>query len=455
MPEPKLLIANRGEIAVRIARACRDVGVRTVLAHSTVDADSLAASLVDETICIGPSAANQSYLLGQAIVSAAIATGSTHVHPGYGFLSENADFAALCETHELQFVGPTSESIRTLADKLEARSLAISASVPVVPGTEVHPGSDSLISTAEEIGLPLLVKAAGGGGGRGMRLVTAIDDVAASVEAAASEAEKVFADPSVYLERYVPRARHVEVQLLGDGRGNVLEIGDRDCSMQRRHQKVIEEAPAPNLPEGVRRAMADAAVRLAEHLSYRSAGTVEFIYDPAASEYFFLEMNTRIQVEHPVSEEVFGIDLVAEQIRLALEPTRALPAAQTARGHSIECRLTAEDPRRGFLPRAGEITEVRWPTGPGVRVDTGFTGPYAVPPFYDSMLAKIVCSGRDRTEAIQRMKRALSETHIEGISTNLDLLAHAIESTEFVEVAHYTSWIEDAGLKQFLEGEGQ
>ncbi len=442
----RVLIANRGEIAVRIIRTCRALGIETVLAASQADRDSLPARLADRTVCIGPSRPADSYLRVETIVQAALGVGADAIHPGYGFLSERAALAQLCETHGIVFIGPTAAQIEAVGDKLKARAAAEAAAVPVVPGGAVGSLAEAL-TLARDIGPPFLVKAVGGGGGRGMQRVEHIDDLEAALAMASAEAGAAFGDSRVYLERFVERGRHVEVQVLGDGAGRVLHLGERDCSVQRRYQKLIEETPAPGLTDAFRRRLHAAAVRFAERLSYRGAGTVEFLVDVEREAFYFLEMNARIQVEHPVTEAVTGIDLVAQQIAIAGGDGLQLNQADiTFSGSAIECRVNAEDPHRGFQPSPGLVREVTWPVGPKLRVDTHIESGSNVPPFYDSLLGKVIVHGASRGEAIQGMRDALSRTHLVGVATNLAFHTLVLADQEFVD-----GGIDTGFLARFLE----
>jgi acetyl-CoA carboxylase biotin carboxylase subunit len=428
-PIRRMLIANRGEIAVRIIRTCRALGIETVLVVSDVDREQVPARLADRVLCIGPGRPSESYLKVETIVAAALGAKADAIHPGYGFLSENPKLARLCEREGIIFVGPTADQIEAVGDKLAARRHAAAAKVPVLPG-----GPAASLAEAEQlaasIGYPLLVKAVGGGGGRGMKRV---DDAAAlgpALSLAIAEAESAFGDPRIYLERFVGRGRHVEVQLLGDGE-RIVHLGDRDCSVQRRYQKVIEEAPAA-LPAALRTAMHAAAVRFGQALGYRGLGTVEFLVDGERGEFYFLEMNARIQVEHPVTEAVTGLDLVAEQIAVAEgRPLRLRQEDIHFSGHAIECRVNAEDPGNAFQPSPGTIREAVFPNGADVRVDSHVTAGAAVPPFYDSLLAKLIASGPDRAAALARLIDAVRRTRIKGVATNLAFLAGILGDREF------------------------
>jgi acetyl-CoA carboxylase biotin carboxylase subunit len=428
----RILIANRGEIAVRIIRTAQALGLETVLAVSEADRASLGARMADRALCIGPSRPSESYLRVETIVQAALGAGCDAIHPGYGFLSERAALAQMCEDEGVIFIGPTARQIEAVGDKLRARAEAIAADVPVVPGGPVGTMAEAR-ALAEEIGAPILVKAVGGGGGRGMKLVEDLADLAATMDMASAEAGAAFGDARVYLERYVACGRHVEVQVLGDGAGNVIHLGERDCSVQRRYQKLIEETPAPQLPEPIRAAMHEAAVRFAARLDYRGAGTVEFLYDVARARFYFLEMNARIQVEHPVTEMVTGVDLVAEQIAIAGgEGLRLAQSDIRIDGAAIECRINAEDPARDFAPSPGTVSRARWPQGEGIRVDTHIVDGARIPPFYDSMVAKVIAHGPDRASALDRLKGALRETGIEGVSTNIAFQAEILAEPDFM-----------------------
>ncbi len=429
----KILIANRGEIALRIIRTCRELGVKTVIAHSKADAQSLPVRMADQSICVGPDDARSSYLNIPGIISAAVVTDSEAIHPGYGFLAENPAFADICRACGITFIGPTPEAIRLMGDKAQARVLAKEAGVPVVPGSEAPIKSeDEAVEVADAAGYPVIFKAAAGGGGRGMRIVRERAEVAGSFAACQAEAAAAFASSEIYCEKYVEQARHVEVQVLGDRSGMRVHLGERDCSVQRRHQKLIEESPAPALSAATRSGLYRAALNAAAAVNYISAGTVEFLVGPDGR-FYFIEMNTRIQVEHPVTEMVTGIDLIREQLRIA--SGEALGYRQDAirfDGHAIECRVNAEDPVT-FAPSAGRVTAWLPPGGFNVRVDSHLMAPYAVPPFYDSLLAKIIVRGAERAEAIDRMRRALGETVIEGVKTTIPFLLKVLNDPAFVE----------------------
>ena len=443
---PKLLksvlIANRGEIALRIVRACRELGIRSILAHSEADTDSLPAQLADEAVCVGPALAKLSYRDPRAMIGAALAYKAQAIHPGYGFLSENAEFSDLCASAGIVFVGPSGEVIRKMGDKIEAKRIARAAGVPTVPGSLGAISEFAEASAvAREVGFPLLIKAAAGGGGRGMRVVRSLDTLDKDLSEIMSEAETAFSDASVYIERYLTDIRHIEIQVLSDG-DLTLHLGERDCTAQRRNQKLIEEAPSPVLDAGLRQALADAAVALCEAVGYRNAGTVEFVFDNTERKFYFIEMNTRIQVEHPVTEMVTGIDLIKAQLRIA----SGLGIGFTQRdvrisGHAIECRINAEDPERGFAPSPGTVARFRAPGGFGVRMDTHVTQDYVIPPFYDSMVGKLICWGSDRNEAIARMTRALDELVIEGVTTTTALHKTILNSAAFASGAFNTTFV--------------
>lgn len=439
-----VLIANRGEIALRIIRACKESGIRSVLVYSEADADSLPVTLADQAICIGPAQANQSYRNANAVISAAMAFKVDAIHPGYGFLSENADFAALCEEEGIVFIGPSSDVIRSMGDKIEAKKIARRAGVPTVPGSVGAIAEyDEALAVASDIGYPLLIKAAAGGGGRGMRVVQTAGTLESDLAEIMSEAEVAFGDPSVYIERYLTDIRHIEIQIISDGE-TVLHLGERDCTTQRRNQKLIEESPSPVLDEEIRKGLAEAAVALCREVGYRNAGTIEFVFDNIDRAYYFIEMNTRIQVEHPVSEEVTGIDLIKLQLQIA----GGIPIDITQddvhiRGHAIECRINAEDPDLNFAPGPGTIIRYRAPGGFGIRMDTHIEQGYTIPPFYDSMIGKLICWGQDREEAIARMIRALDELVIDGVTTTALFQKKILQSTEFMSGDFNTAFVSE------------
>jgi acetyl-CoA carboxylase biotin carboxylase subunit len=451
MTVERLFIANRGEIAVRVIRSARELGIRTVVAVSEPDEKSHAAQLADGYRLVGPAPATKSYLDQSAVLAAALDSGCDAVHPGYGFLSENAGFAAAVMEAGLIWVGPSPEAIELMGDKARARDAARRAGVPILQGSEGAVGhGEDLLAEGREIGYPLVVKASAGGGGRGIRLVTAEQDLVATVEVAQAEARAAFGSADVYLERFLGRARHVEVQILGDGQ-DAIHLGDRDCSMQRRQQKILEEAPAPALPDAVRERIRQSSVELARECRYRGLGTVEFLYDPESHEAAFIEMNTRLQVEHPVTEMVTGLDLVREQLLVAGEGKLPLSQAQVQfRGHAFEFRLNAEDPSSGFMPSPGTLERLDWPGGPGVRVDSGFVAGSVVAPFYDSLLAKLIVWDASRAEAIARSVRALGEVDVEGVKTTLPLLQALIQRPELRDVEHHSKFLETT--PELLEG---
>ncbi|HVG23263.1 MAG TPA: acetyl-CoA carboxylase biotin carboxylase subunit [Thermoanaerobaculia bacterium] len=427
----KILIANRGEIALRIIAACKEMGLKTVAVHSEADRDSLHVRYADDDVCIGPAASKQSYLSISSIIAAAEISGADAIHPGYGFLSENPHFAEIVAECRLTFIGPPAEAIRLMGDKARARETAKRAGVPIIPGSEGAIRSvEEATDVARSIGFPVILKAAAGGGGRGMRICWEEGDLQTQFELARNEAERAFGDASVYLEKYLERPRHIEIQVFGDTHGRVVSLGERECSIQRRHQKLIEESPSAALDDETRRRMGDAAVRLCQAVNYVNAGTIEFLYQDG--EFYFMEMNTRIQVEHPVTEEVTGIDLVKEQIRVAAGEPLSMPHGEfKLRGHAIEFRVNAEDPVT-FAPSPGKIRELHLPGGPGVRVDTHIYRDYNVPPHYDSLLAKLIVRGEDRLEAIARGRRALEQFVVEGVKTTIPLHRAILNNEQFV-----------------------
>ena len=427
----RILIANRGEIATRIIRTCRRLGIETVLAASEADRDSMAARLADRTVCIGPARPSDSYLKVDAVVQAALAARVDAIHPGYGFLSERPALAQACEEQGVIFIGPTAAQIASVGDKLRARAQAQAADVPIAPGGAVGSMAEATV-LARSVGLPLLVKAVGGGGGRGIKRVERLEDLPQAIHLAESEAGAAFGDARVYIERFVTRGRHIEVQVLGDGYGQVIHLGERDCSVQRRYQKLIEETPAPGLSESCRHRLHEAAIRFAARMAYRGAGTVEFLVDLEHEAFYFLEMNARIQVEHPVTEAVTGVDFVAEQIAIAAgEGLRLRQFDVRPRGCALECRVNAEDPARDFQPSPGHVRAVSWPGGEGIRVDTHVEAGTVIPPFYDSLLAKIIAHGADRDAALERMWQAVAATRIQGVVTNLAFHSTVLANREF------------------------
>jgi len=443
----KLLIANRGEIALRIHRACHEMGIRTVAVHSTADADAMHVRLADEAICIGPPAARDSYLNIPNIISAAEISGADAIHPGYGFLSENAQFAEIVEMHNILFVGPKPEHIRTMGDKVEAKRTAGALGLPLVPGSD---GAVSDVADAKalaaEIGYPVLIKAASGGGGRGMKVVPSEDQLETLMSQAGSEAKAAFGDATVYMEKYLGNPRHIEFQVFGDGNGQAIHLGERDCSLQRRHQKVLEEAPSPIITAEERARMGGIVARAMADMGYRGAGTIEFLWE--AGEFYFIEMNTRLQVEHPVTEMITGLDLVREQIRVAEgHPLTVTQDQVQFRGHAIECRINAEDPRT-FAPSPGTVTLYHAPGGMHVRVDSGLYQGYRVPPHYDSMVAKLIVYGNTRAGCLRRLRRALEEFVIEGMKTTIPLHQALLDEPEFQDGAYTIKWLEEWLAKQ-------
>ena len=437
----KVLIANRGEIALRVIRACKELGIATVAVHSTADAHSLPVRFADESVCIGPPAAAASYLNIPSIIAAGEVTGADAVHPGYGFLAESAEFAEACDSSGLRFIGPPADLIRRMGDKVAARKLMSEAGVPVVPGSGLLQTEADLLQAAEAVGYPVIIKAAAGGGGRGMKIVTEPGQLTASWAMARSEAKAAFSDPRVYLERYILRPRHVEVQVMADDQGHAVHLGTRDCSIQRRHQKLLEEAPCPNLDADVTEHLGRLSVQAVKRLGYSNVGTLEFIMDPAG-QFYFMEMNTRIQVEHTVTEMVTGVDLVAEQIKLAAGQTLSLTQQQVQlRGCAMECRINAEHART-FAPSPGRITGLHLPGGLSVRVDSAIFSGCLVPPHYDSLIVKLVVHHQDRAGATRRMRRALSEMVVEGIETNIELFQRILERADFAEGRLDTGFLE-------------
>ena len=427
----KVLIANRGEIALRVIRACKELGIQTVAVYSEADRESLHVRFADDDVCIGPAPARESYLKIPRIIAAAEITGADAIHPGYGFLAENAEFAETCAASNITFIGPTAEQIRVMGDKAAARSAMTAVGVPIIPGSPgpVEDPEEALVF-AKSIGFPVIIKAAAGGGGKGMRVAKDADDFARAFQLARSEALSAFGNGDVYVEKYLARPRHIEFQILGDKHGNVIHLGERDCSVQRRHQKLIEEAPSPAMTPSLRARMGDAAVRGAKAIDYVGAGTIEMLLNDDG-QFFFMEMNTRIQVEHPVTEMLTGVDLVKEQIRVAAGERLSILEAPPLRGHVIECRVNAEDPARNFQPSPGKVEVFHPPGGPGVRLDTHVYAGYTVPPFYDSMIAKVICQGRDRQEAIRRMQMALESFIVEGVTTTIPFLARVMQNKRF------------------------
>ncbi|MEM1206145.1 MAG: acetyl-CoA carboxylase biotin carboxylase subunit [Acidobacteriota bacterium] len=438
----KILIANRGEIALRIIQACRELGIATVAVHSTADASSLHVTYADEDVCIGPPPSAESYLNINAVIAAAEITGADAVHPGYGFLAENAQFAEVLGECNIGWIGPRPETIRSMGDKANARRVAMEAGVPVLPGSgEPLASAEAAKAMAEDVGYPVILKASAGGGGRGMRIVRDPDEIEGQFSTASREAEIAFGDGAMYLEKYLEQPRHVEFQVFGDHEGRIIHLGERECSIQRRHQKLLEESPSPALDKELREKMGAAAVRLSEAVGYVNAGTVEFLLDLDGS-FYFMEMNTRIQVEHPVTEMVMGVDLVKEQILVASGQPLSIRSGLQPRGHVIECRINAEDPER-FTPSPGSMSTLHLPGGPGIRIDTHAYQEYVIPPFYDSMVAKLLARGRNREEAIARMKRALDFFEVEGIKTTVPLHRRILRDEKFQAGDFSTRFMEE------------
>ena len=437
----KVLIANRGEIALRVLRACREVGIATVAVHSTADADAMHVRLADESVCIGPPPSAESYLNIPSLLSACEITGADAIHPGYGFLSENARFAEILEEHGITFIGPTSEHIRIMGDKIEAKATARRLGIPVVPGSDGAISSDAQgLRLAKQMGFPVLVKAAAGGGGRGKKVARTAEDFELAIRTARSEAKAAFGNDSVYLEKYLAKPRHIEFQVFGDGKGNAIHLGERDCSLQRRHQKILEEAPSPALNAEQRQTMGSIVAKAMQKLNYRGAGTVEFLYEDG--EFFFIEMNTRLQVEHPVTEMITGLDLVIEQIRIASGAPLSITQDEfTFSGHAIECRINAENAKT-FMPSPGTITYWHPPGGLGVRVDSGAYQGYRIPPYYDSLIGKLIVHGKNRNECLMRLKRCLSEFVIDGIETTIPLFTELVQNPDVANGLYDIHWLE-------------
>ena len=437
----KILIANRGEIALRIQRACKELGIATVAVHSTADADAMHVRLADESVCIGPPAAAESYLNIPRLLAACEITGADAIHPGYGFLSENARFAEILEEHNITFIGPTAEHIRIMGDKIEAKKTAKKLGIPCVPGSEGAITNDAqAMQVAKELGFPVLVKAASGGGGRGMKVARSADELSSALSTARTEAKAAFGDDSVYLEKYLTKPRHIEIQVFGDGKGNAVHLGERDCSLQRRHQKIWEEAPSPALNPEQRLRIGTTVAKAMQKLCYRGAGTVEFLYEDG--EFYFIEMNTRLQVEHPVTEAITGLDLVIEQIRVASGAPLSIQQKDVVlSGHAIECRINAENPKT-FRPSPGKITYWHPPGGLGVRVDSGVYQGYKIPPYYDSLIGKLIVHGKNRNECLMRLKRALNEFVIDGIETTIPLFTDLINQPDIADGLYDIHWLE-------------
>jgi acetyl-CoA carboxylase, biotin carboxylase subunit len=437
----KVLIANRGEIALRIQRACKELGIATVAVHSTADADAMHVRLADESVCIGPPQASESYLNIPRLLAACEITGADAIHPGYGFLSENARFAEILEEHNITFIGPTSEHIRTMGDKIQAKETAKRLGIPVVPGSDGAITNElQAQKVAKAMGFPVLVKAASGGGGRGMKVARSADELDSAIKTARAEAKAAFGDDSVYLEKYLTKPRHIEIQVFGDGKGNAIHLGERDCSLQRRHQKVWEEATSPALNASQRSTIGETVSKAMQKIKYRGAGTIEFLYEDG--QFFFIEMNTRLQVEHPVTEMITGLDLVLEQIRVAAGGKLSVTQDEvTFSGHAIECRICAENPVT-FRPSPGKITYWHPPGGLGVRVDSGIYQGYTIPPYYDSLIGKLIVAGKNRNECLMRLKRALSEFVIDGIETTIPLFKDLINQPDIQNGIYDIHWLE-------------
>jgi acetyl-CoA carboxylase, biotin carboxylase subunit len=444
----KILIANRGEIALRILRTCEEMEISTVAVHSTIDRHALHVQLADEAVCIGEPPSSKSYLNIPNIIAAALTRNATAIHPGYGFLAENARFAEICADHQIAFIGPSPESMRSMGDKSTARKTMQRIGVPTIPGSEgLLADEQEALAIAEKISYPIMIKATAGGGGRGMRLVRGEGELVKAFQAAQGEAEAAFGNAGVYLEKFIDRPRHIEFQILADSYGHVIHLGERDCSIQRRHQKLLEEAPSPALSPELREKMGNSAVRVAQSINYVGAGTVEFLLDQSG-QYYFMEMNTRIQVEHPVTEMITGLDLIAEQIRIAQGERLALTQDQVQfRGHTIECRINAEDPDHNFRPHPGRISGYLPPGGPGVRMDSHVYTEYEIPPYYDSLIGKLIVWAPDRASAVRRMKRALRECAITGLPTTIGFHQKVLETPEFLEGKIYTNFVDQVMQK--------
>ena len=437
----KVLIANRGEVALRIHRACREMGIKTVAVHSEADVNAMHVRLADEAVCIGPARSTDSYLNKSAIISAAIITGADAIHPGFGFLSENADFAEVVEEHGITFIGPKPEQIRLMGDKLTAREAAIKSGLPVIPGSPELQSVEDALKWGREIGYPIIIKAKAGGGGKGMKVAMTEADVEAAYAMARAEAKASFSSDAVYMEKYLQHPRHIEVQILADTYGNVVHLGERDCSIQRQNQKVIEETPSPALNQQQREEIGEIARQAIEKIGYSSAGTLEFLFEDG--KFYFLEMNTRLQVEHPITEAVTGIDIVREQLRIADGAKLGYTQKDICfSGHAIECRINAEDPET-FVPNAGKVTEWHAPGGLGVRVDSEIYSGYKIPPFYDSMIAKLIVSGKTRNAALMRLHRALEEFVIDGVKTTIPLHQRIISQPDFIDGIYNIHWLEN------------
>ncbi|MFP4497711.1 MAG: acetyl-CoA carboxylase biotin carboxylase subunit [Vulcanimicrobiota bacterium] len=439
----KILIANRGEIALRIIRACKELGIKTVAIFSEPDRESVHVKLADEAFCVGPAQVSESYLNVHNIISAAMISRADAIHPGYGFLAENPEFTEICKDHNIVFIGPNRESMTLMGDKARARETVAGVDVPILPGTGVIEEDREAFNFARENGFPIMIKAVAGGGGKGMRIVTSDEEMRQGLQQARTEARNSFGDDRIFLERFMPEARHIEFQILGDKLGNVIHLGERDCSVQRRNQKLIEEAPSRIISPYMRRKMGEAAVRAAQAIGYHGVGTIEFLFDANSSRFYFLEMNTRIQVEHPVTEMVTSVDLVKEQIRVEMdEPLNVNQRQIFIRGHAVECRINAEDPDNNFTPVTGTVNNFKLPGGPGIRVDTHIQPGYKVLPYYDSLLVKIIAYGKDREEALARMNRAMDELLIDGLKTTISFHKEILQDPQFKESEIHTGYVE-------------
>ena len=451
----RVLVANRGEIAVRIIRACRELGIESVVTVSKADSESLPAKLADRAVCIGPPAPMQSYLKVDTIIAAALGTGSDAIHPGYGFLAEQPQLADLCSAHGLIFVGPKADHIRKMGDKLYARKMVEGLGVSIIPGSELVLRFEEAAEAAERIGYPILLKAAAGGGGKGMKIVEQPEYLRTVFDEASVEALSAFGDDRIYVEHYIPNARHVEIQILGDGIGNVVHLFERDCSLQRRYQKMVEEAPSPAVSPELRKEICKTAVRIGKHIGYENAGTIEFMLDQDEGRFYFLEMNTRIQVEHPVTEMTSGVDLVKEQFRVAAGDSISFSQEDVRlSGHALECRINAESPGAGFAPCPGKITEWKPPAGEGVRIDSHCYPGYFVPPYYDSLLAKLITWGRDRDQAIRSMQDALANFTVSGVDTTIPFHRFIMKNPDYLTGQVNTGWIENSLVKEYERNEG-
>lgn len=450
----RVLVANRGEIAVRIIKACKALGIETVAAVSEADKDSLAAKMADRAICIGPAGASKSYLKKEAIITAAVGTKCDAVHPGYGFLAEQPELVETCASYGIKFIGPRPENMRGAGNKLRARRIVTDLGIPVIPGSEKVATLSEALAAADRLGFPIILKAASGGGGRGMKVVETREELKGALEVASAEARAGFGDETIYIEHYIPNARHIEVQIIGDQFGNVIHLGERDCSLQRRYQKVIEEALAPFIANELREQIRQAAVTIAKRMQYENAGTMEFVFDQDAQQFHFLEVNARIQVEHPVTEMISGVDLVQEQVRVAGgEPLNLSQSDVKLTGHAIECRVTAESIEDGFRPSPGRITQWDLPEGEGIRIDTHCYSGYFVPPYYDSLLAKVITVGKDRAKAIEQMYYALNNLAVSGVSTTIPFLRSVLREPDYREGNVNTRWLEGM-LERFLTLQG-